>query len=287
MHQKRVAAIHDISGIGKCSLTVAIPILSVAGIECCALPTAVLSNHTGGFKNFTFRDLTDDILPTVNRWQEERISFDCIYSGYLGCIQQVDILMKAINILSGSETLVVVDPVMGDNGSLYKSFSPDFPSKMAELCKMADVITPNLTEACLILNEDYRQAPFTKEYIENLLYRLADFCKKAVVLTGVCFDDGTLGAAALEVESGKISYSFGSKISGMHHGTGDIFSSVLVSALVFGKSLQEAIDIAVKFTHLSIENTEKFLPELWYGVNFEGVLKELPRLLGGTDGTKI
>lgn len=286
MHQKRIAAIHDISGIGKCSLTVAIPILSVAGLECCALPTAVLSNHTGGFKDFTFKDLTSDILPIVNRWKEEGFSFDAVYSGYLGSIEQVDILIQCIELLKDSETLVVVDPVMGDNGSLYKSFSPEFPLKMTELCKKADVITPNITEACLMLGKEYKKPPYNKEYIEELLIGLAKLCKKTVVLTGVCMDSEHLGAAALDTATGKISYSFERYIKGMHHGTGDVFSSVLVSALVLGRDIQTAIDAAVKFTGMAIQNTAEY-KELWYGVNFEGVLTKLPGLLGGTDGSTV
>lgn len=286
MHQKRVAAIHDISGMGKCSLTVAIPILSVAGLECSSLPTAVLSNHTGGFKGFTFRDLTSDILPIVSRWKEEGFNFDAIYSGYLGSMEQIDILIRSIDMLSNKNTLVIIDPVMGDNGSLYKSFSPEFPQKMTQLCKIADVITPNMTEATLLLGEKYVKGPYTKEYIESILVRLGKFCRKTVVLTGVAFDDKSLGAAALDVATGKISYSFNKCIDGMHHGTGDIFSSVLVAALVLGRSVQTAIDAAVKFTYKAIENTIGF-DELWYGVNFEGVLSELPHLLGGTYGSTI
>lgn len=286
MRQKKVVAVHDISGLGKCSLTVALPIVSVAGLECCAIPTAVLSNHTGGFKDFTFKDLTEDILPIVNRFKEENIFFDTIYSGYLGSNTQVDILIEAIKQLKNQETLVVVDPVMGDNGSLYKTFSPEFPSKMRELCQCADVITPNMTEACLMLGESYSPPPYSKDYIDSLLVKLGSLCKKTVVLTGVSFDKKALGAAALEVNTGKISYCFNEKIEGMHHGTGDIFCSVLVSALTLGRDIAFALNAAVEFTCLAIENTSDF-PELWYGVNFEGVLKRLPDILGGTNGSAV
>ena len=286
MRQKKVVAVHDISGIGKCSLTVALPIISVAGMECCPIPTAVLSNHTGGFKDFTFKDLTDDILPIVNRFKEENIVIDTIYSGYLGSTRQVDILIKTIKQLRSKETLVVVDPVMGDNGSLYKCFSLDFPSKMAELCQFADVITPNMTEALLMLGENYSPPPYSKDYIDSILVRLGSLCKKTVVLTGVSFENKELGAAALDVKTGKISYCFNEKIEGMHHGTGDIFCSVLVSALTLGRDTDFALNAAVEFTCLAIENTLDF-PKLWYGVNFEGVLNRLPYILGGTDGSAV
>lgn len=286
MRQKRVAAVHDISGLGKCSLTVALPILSAAGLECCPIPTAVLSNHTGGFKDFTFKDLTEDILPIVSRWKEEKLIFDAIYSGYLGSTRQVDILIETIKQLKSEKTLVVVDPVMGDNGCLYKSFSPEFPGKMRELCQCADVITPNMTEACLMLGESYSPPPYNKDYINSILMKLGSLCKKTVVITGVSFDKKALGAAALDVETGAISYCFNEKIEGMHHGTGDVFCSVLVSALTLGRDIDFALKAAVEFTCLSIENTFDF-PELWYGVNFEGVLNRLDDILGGIHGSTV
>lgn len=284
MHQKRVTAIHDISGVGKCSLSVALPIISAAGFECCPLPTAVLSNHTGGFKGFTFKDLTDEILPIVNQWKKENISFDAIYSGYLGSKKQVDILINVIDQLKEKDTLVIVDPVMGDNGKLYKSFDIDFPEKMKELCKKADVITPNITEACLMLGKEYKKTPYTKEYIEDILFGLKSICKGVIILTGVCFGENRLGAAAVNFREDEVFYSFGEKIEGMYHGTGDVFASVLVSALVSEKSISDAIKCAVDFTCLAIQNTADKYPELWYGVNFEGVLHKLPEILGGKNG---
>lgn len=282
MKQKRVAAIHDISGVGKCSLTVALPILSVAGLECCPLPTAVLSNHTGGFKNFTFKDLTDEMLPIVKQWQNEEISFDAIYSGYLGSFKQVDILCEIIDTLKGENTMVLVDPVMGDHGALYKSFDKDFPRKMLSLCKKADVITPNITEACLMLGMEYKKPPYNKEYIETLLKGLTKICSGDIVLTGVCFDENRLGAAA--VSKGEIFYCFGDKIDGIYHGTGDVFASVLSAALLKDCALKRAVEAAVSFTCMSIKNTKENYSELWYGVNFEEVLPKLPELLGGNYG---
>ncbi len=281
MVQKRVAAIHDISGVGKCSLTVAIPVISAAGIECSVIPTAVLSTHTGGFKGYTFNDLTDTILPTAEHWHKEGLKFDAIYSGYLGSIDQISILKKSIDIIGSDNTRIIVDPVMADNGKLYPAFSSEFPFKMRELCKSADIITPNITEACLMLEEEYVEPPYTKEYIDGLIKKAGELCKGTVVLTGVCFDDKELGAAAYDTENNKIYYSFSEKVKGMYHGTGDLFSSVFVSAITLGKGTERALKAAVEFTHLAIKNTYENYPELWYGVNFES---ELPKLAGIING---
>ncbi len=281
MRQKRIAAIHDISGIGKCSLTVALPIISVAGIECCALPTALLSTHTGGFSGIHIKDLTDSILPIAEHWKKEGFEFDAVYSGYLGSMEQVDLMSRCIQTLKNEGTLVVVDPVMGDNGRLYQTFSPEFPFKMRELCAYADIITPNVTEACLMLGEAYKAPPYTKEYIEGLLIKLGEICSGTIVLTGACFSNNEQGAAAYNKGDGKISFCSCRRIEGMYHGTGDIFASVFVSAMVLGKGMDKALKAAVEFTCLAIENSVPNRPELWYGVNFEGVLPKLHELLEG------
>jgi len=280
MRQKRIAAIHDISGIGKCSLTVALPIISVAGIECAAIPTALLSTHTGGFKNIYIKDLTEGILPIAKHWKDEGFEFDAIYSGYLGSMEQVDIVKQTLSILKKEKTLVVVDPVMGDNGKLYQTFSPEFALKMRELCAVADVITPNVTEACLMLSEEYKAPPYTKEYLEGLLLKLSKICNGTVVLTGACLNEDEQGAAAYSARTQKFSFVSCPKIAGLYHGTGDIFASVFVCSMVLGKGMEKALKTAVEFTCLAIENTVKNTPELWYGVNFEGVLPKLIELLG-------
>ena len=280
MRQKRIAAIHDISGIGKCALTVALPIVSAAGIECAVIPTAVLSTHTGGFKDFYFNDLTSAMLPISEHWHKEGFEFDAIYSGYLGSKEQIDILKTCIDKLKTKSTLVVVDPVMGDNGRLYQTFSPEFPFKMRELCLNADVITPNVTEACLLTNEEYLAPPYTKEYIKNLLLKLSQICLGTVVLTGAVLSEGEQGAAAYNKKEDKIYFASGPKISGMYHGTGDIFASVFVSSMVLGNDIQKSLKNAVDFTCMAIKNTEQNRPELWYGVNFEGVLPKLYKMLG-------
>ncbi len=276
--QKRVAAIHDISGFGKCSLTVALPIISAAGSECAVIPTAVLSTHTGGFKDFTFRDLTDDILPIAEHWRREGIHFDAIYTGYLGSFQQIDLVCKVIDIISDDDTLVVVDPVMADHGKLYANFPSDFPLGMKKLCAKADIVIPNLTEACLMLGIEYKEGVFTEEYVKEILLSLKNMGAKTPVLTGVYFDDTRLGAACLE--NGEIKYAFADRVNAMYHGTGDVFGSALIGALMNGFSMQEALEIAAKYTSGCIDRTARFQPERPYGVDFENELPEYLKMLG-------
>lgn len=278
--QKRVAAIHDISCFGKCSLTVAMPIISAAGIEVSVIPTAVLSTHTGGFAGYTYRDLTEDILPIADHWKSLDLHFDALYTGFLGSFEQLDIVSEVLRRFKTGDSLTVVDPVMGDNGELYKVFSREFPVGMRRLCAGADVIVPNLTEAALLLGEPYREGPYTKEYIEGLLARLAALGPGKVVLTGVYPDGERLGAAVYDGGTGRVDYAFTRRIEGYYHGTGDVFASALVAALLNGRSLAEAARVAVEFTVDSIERTRAAGTDVRFGVNFEAGLPGLARALG-------
>ncbi len=278
--QKRVAAIHDISCFGKCSLTVALPILSAAGIEVSAIPTAVLSTHTGGLTGFTYRDLTEDILPIVRHWQSLNLSFDAIYTGYLGSFAQLHIVSELIDRLKGPDTLILVDPVMADNGSLYATFSEDFPPGMKELCAKADVLVPNITEAALLTGEAYCEGPHTTDYIRRLLHKLTILGPGQIVLTGVTFEDHKLGAACLNALDGAIDYIGAHRVDGLYHGTGDIFASALLAGLLNGCSLVKAAEIAVHFTVGSIERTKDAGTDPRFGVNFEAGLPMLARGLG-------
>ena len=277
--QKRVAAIHDISCFGRCSLTAALPIISAAGVETSVIPTAVLSTHTGGFTDFTYRDLTEDISGIVNHWISLNLKFDAVYTGFLGSIEQIDIICETIDRLRSDDTMIITDPAMADNGILYKTFPQNFPKEMKRLCGKADVIIPNITEAALLLNERYEDGPYTEEHIESMLTRLGNIGAKKIVLTGVHFNDHEVGAATYDAETENISYSFRERIPGNYHGTGDVFGSVLTAAMVTDIQLERAAAVAVNFTAESIRRTYAAGTDTRFGVNFEEGLKDLSGLI--------
>lgn len=297
-------AIHDVSCFGKCSLTVALPIISAAGAECAVLPTAVLSTHTGGFEGFTYRDMTGDLLPIVDHWKSLGLRFDYIYTGFLGSFEQIDMVGGIIDRLRDGGTTVVVDPVMADNGELYKVFPEEFPEGMRGLCGKADVILPNITEASLLTGSEYREGPHSEGYAEGLLSELRSVCPGSSVLTGVEFDGGALepvlfgpggrgayavitpGArhylgAACGSPDGRVSYALHSLIPGRYHGTGDVFGSAVVAALANGLSLDKAAEIAVRYTAGSILRTAEAGTDVRFGVDFEagigGLIEDLKR----------
>ena len=278
--QKRVMAVHDISCFGKCSLTVALPVLSAAGVEVSVIPTAVLSTHTGGFTGYTYRDLTEDMPKIAQHWKTLNLDFDGIYTGFLGSFEQIHLVSELFDDFKGKDTLILVDPVMADNGALYKSFSPEFPQEMVKLCQKADVIVPNMTEAALLLNEPYRPGPYNKVYIDDLLKRLSGFGPQQIVLTGVYFDEENLGAAAYDRKTGDISYVLSSRIEGSYHGTGDVFASALLGAVLNGFPLSKAVRIAVNFTAGSIVRTKEAKTDVRFGVNFEAGIPQFIQELG-------
>ncbi|MDR0768747.1 MAG: pyridoxamine kinase [Dysgonamonadaceae bacterium] len=277
---KRVVAIHDISGFGKCSLTVALPIISAAGIETTVLPTAVLSTHTGGFADFTYRDLTEDIQPIANHWKALDIQFDAIYTGFLGSFEQLDLIGRFFDTFKTRDNLILVDPVMADNGELYKIFTPEFAVGMSRLCRKADIIVPNLTEAALLLGEPYNPCPHDEKYISGLLKKLSALGPKQVVLTGVSFNGKELGAATYDAATGETACIFEVRVPGYYHGTGDVFGSALLAAVINGFPLSEAAGIAVRFTASSIRKTAAAGTDIRYGVNFEQTIPELLKDLG-------
>lgn len=278
--QKRVIAIHDISCVGKCSLTVALPILSAVGVETSILPTAVLSTHTGGFEGYTYRDLTDDVMPIVEHWKTLNLKVDGIYTGFLGSFEQIDMMKQIFETFKKEGTLVLVDPVMADNGEMYALFSKDFAKGMASLCAKADIIVPNITEACFMLGEVYKEPPYDKAYIENLLHKLHNLGPKKVVLTGVAFEENQLGAAAYDSETDTIDYVFADRIQGYYHGTGDVFGSALLGALMNGATLKRSTEVAVAYTVGCIHRTYEAKTDIKYGVDFEREIPNLIRLLG-------
>ncbi len=280
---KRVLAAHDISCFGKCSLTVALPIISACGVETTILPTAVLSTHTGGFTGFTYRDLTEDITPIIDHFKTLPIEFDGVYTGFLGSFEQIEIMKETFARVKGDNTLILVDPVMADHGKLYSIFDNKFPLKMKELCQSADIVIPNITEALFMLEKDFVKGPYTKEFIEELLQDLKSIGFKKIVLTGVYFDNEKLGAATFDTETNIIEYLMAEKIEGFYHGTGDVFGSALLGALMNDYTLAESTQIAVDFVCECIRKTHNAGTDVRFGVNFEQSLDVLLNAIKGTN----
>lgn len=270
--QKRILTIQDISCLGQCSLTVALPIISACGVETCVLPSAVLSTHTGGFSGYTFRDLTDDMPKIEAHWRKEGVSFDAIYTGYLGSAKQIAYVKSIFESCAKPSAKKIVDPAMADNGKLYVGFDQAFVEEMKLLCKEADIVLPNLTEACLLIGETYRES-YDEEYIDAVLKKLAELCGKAtIVLTGIGYKEGKTGVVIYE--NGAKSYYEHQKITKGCHGTGDIYASAFVGALMREKSAYQAAKIAADYTVECILNTQNQLNH-WYGACFEGALPKL------------
>ena len=272
MTHGRILAVHDISCVGRCSLTVALPIVSSVGIECSVLPTAVLSTHTGGFTGFTYRDLTEDIVPIQNHWKTLDLTFDGFYTGFLGSFEQIDLVRDLIDKTSNEKTTVYVDPVMGDNGKLYTIFDEAFAKKMATLCEKADVLMPNLTELCYMLDLEYKDGPYTWDYIEEVLKKAEQFGLQKIVITGISFEKDKVGSVYKDYETGECGQVMRDYIDGYYHGTGDVFGSALVGALESGISLKDSVRIAVDFTVSAIKKTHESGADVRYGVDFEQCL---------------
>lgn len=277
---KRVVSIQDISCLGKCSLTVALPIISAMGVETCVVPTAVLSTHTGGFSGFTFHDLTQEVAPIAAHWKKEGITFDAIYTGYLGSFEQIDLVGQFFDQFGGKDTLVYVDPAMADNGVLYTGFTPEFAKEMGKLCGKADVIVPNLTEASFMLGIDYVGDQYDEAYIKDLLKQLTGLGCRTAVLTGMSFEPGKIGAMAYDSSTDTYASYFNEKLPVQFHGTGDVFASACVGALMNGKDLAGALKVAVDYTLECIRETQNDPDARWYGVNFESAIPMLIHSLG-------
>lgn len=240
---RRVAAIHDISGYGRCSLTVALPVLSAMGAQCCALPAAYLSTHTG-FTGFTFLDMTAQMMPALEHWKSMELHFDAIYSGFLGSAEQMDIVKRAKEFFP--DAMLVVDPVMGDHGVPYKTYTPEMCENMAGLAACADLLVPNMTEASLILKRPYESAPQTEADAYEWMDALSGG-RSSVVLTGLSLKEGQIGLGWFDASSGTRGVIQHPMIGQEYHGTGDLFASVMVGALLQGAPLPKAADRAALF----------------------------------------
>lgn len=269
--QKRALAIHDLSCVGRCSLTVALPILSAAGVNTAALPTALLSTHTGGFTGFTHLDLSNQLLPIAAHLQTLSLHFDAIYSGYLASSAQVDAVLRIFDELGDAGTHFFVDPAFADQGRLYSLMPENMPTQMCRLCARARTIVPNLTEACFMLELPYTAYPSDAE-LQEMMRRLAALGPENVVVTGIAHGQNELGVAYMQKSDGQMHSVMGSRYDHVFHGTGDVFASFLLAALMRPMRLENAVTLALNFTHQSIELTLAEGQDLRYGVQFERVL---------------
>ena len=272
---KRLLTIQDISCVGQCSTTVALPLVSACGVECAVLPPALLSNHTApGFTGWSFCDLTAELGKVEAKWVEQDIKFDAFYTGYV-CEPHIDPILSILKTCAKPGAIRIVDPAMADNGVLYRGFAADFPSKMARLCKGADYLLPNLTEAALLTGQTPKLSGYSRAEIEDLIARLHALDVRNVILTGVSFDDAELGSAVSD--GTKVEYDFNPRRPRSSHGTGDVFASVFAGAILRGQTALEAAALAADVVCEAIEATE---PDHWYGVSFEKTIPSLVRRLG-------
>ena len=270
---KRIVTIQDISCVGKCSLTVALPIISAMGVEAAILPTAVLSTHTM-FQNFTCKDLTDQIEPIAEHWKKENFLFDAVYTGYLGSFEQIDLMKKFFEDFKTESNILFVDPAMADNGKLYPAFDEAFAKHMATLCAKADIIVPHITEACFMTGMEYK-TEYDEAYVKEMLQKLSALGAKISILTGVSFSEGKTGVMGYDKENDEFAYYEHDKLPVSFHGTGDIFSSTCVGAMMNGMNWKEAVKVAADYTSECIRITLEDPAKPWYGVNFEQAIPYL------------
>jgi len=271
----KVAAIHDLSGFGRCSLTIVMPVLSAMGVQCCPLPTAYLSTHTGGFPGNTFLDMTDAMSEAMEHWKQLGLRFDAVYTGFMGKRSQMKLAAEFIPAVRQEGTIVVVDPVMGDHGKLYRTYTPEMCAAMRAMAQLADVVVPNRTEAAILLDVPYDTLDMSRDGAAEVVKRLSmDGCR-SVVLTGVGLTEGKTGAACFDRESGEVSFVQKDFAGRPFHGTGDLFASVLTGALVKGKRLHDAADQAAEFVRLCVAHTAPQNTAERDGVDFEPMLWRL------------
>ena len=271
MSYKKILTIQDISCVGQCSLTVALPIISACGIETCVLPSAVLSTHTAGFSGYTFRDLTEDMPSIKEHWMKEEIKFDAIYTGYLGSTKQIAYVEDIFASTASENCVKIVDPAMADNGNLYPGFDEAFVEAMKGLCQEADYVIPNITEACFLTGVEYKEE-YDRAYIDQLLEKLTALGCKNIIFTGISYAEGKTGVVVFE--NGEYSYYEHDKLGKGCHGTGDVYASAFVGAFMRGKSAYDAAKIAADYAVECIKETAK-LDNHWYGAAFEPVIGKL------------
>ncbi len=268
--EKQIIAVQDLSCMGRCSLTVSLPIISAAGVKVNVIPTAILSTQTDGFTGYTFRDLTEDMHPIASHWKTLDLGYDAVYTSFLGSLEQMEIVRGIIDELASNETLKFIDPVLGDGGKLYSCYNSLFVDNMRKLCSVADVITPNITEAALLTESEYVEGVVDRAYIEELLLKLATLgVKKFIVITGVCLKEGNTGVAVYDCLDNSICFFEAPAVSGRFPGAGDVFASSLLAAILNDIDMRKAAKIALEFTTRSILSSSKAGTEPRYGLDFE------------------
>ncbi|MBR2697488.1 MAG: pyridoxamine kinase [Clostridia bacterium] len=272
--QKRVLAVHDISCVGRCSLTVALPVLSAMGSETSILPTSILSTHTGGFEGYTYRDLSADMNPIADHWRALGLRFDAIFTGWLGTHRHVENLAHLLGAV-GPGAELIADPVMGDNGRLYATLDGDYVDAMRRFCGRAELLLPNITEAAILTGTEYPYPGYNRAWVADMLRRLIDLCPRTAVLTGVSLEPGRIGAAAMDRYAGEMICFEDAFIPGMWHGAGDVFASALIGAHLRGAPLDRALRLAVTFTARCIRRTRDAGTDERLGLQFEPELMTL------------
>ena len=270
---KRVLTVQDISCLGKCSTTIALPVISALGSETVILPTALLSTHSI-FENFTCKDLSDQIMPIAKHWQSQDVKFDAIYTGYLGTEEEIDMMKELFRMFGGEDTLIIVDPAMGDRGVLYPAFDEAYAKKNTELCAVEDIILPNITEDSFMTVLHYKEE-YDEAYIKEMLQALNALGAKVSILTGVSLEPGKTGIMGYDREKDTYFSYQNEKIGAQFHGTGDLFASTFVGEVMKGLDWTDAIRIAADYTAHTIEVTMQNPKKSWYGVDFETTIPDL------------
>ena len=281
MIPKRILAVHDISGIGKCSLTAALPILSAFGHEVAALPTAVLSTHTGDIDGVVYHDLTRELPRIIRHWSDLELRFDAIYTGFMSSSEQIDTLIESLPLVCGADTLLFVDPVIGDNGAIYKTYTAEMVRSMRRLVERADIITPNRTEAAILTGGEYRRGVLSESEVCDTCRALSRLGPSTVVISDVETTPGKTGAAAYSADTGAFSVRERERVPGIWYGTGDIFASVILGALAHGADIADALRLAVDFVYMAIEDTHRNGTDPRFGVAFEQNLRMLTEFNNG------
>ncbi len=278
MSQKRLLTFQDYSCLGRCSITVALPTISAFGVECVAVPTAILSNHTAGFKSWTYLDLKNELKDIIHKWNGYKHHFDAIYTGYLGT-EQVPIIKDIIDELKDDKTIVLVDPAFADFGKMYKGFNEEHIKEMKKLIAKAHIIVPNLTEACFLSDVHYDEN-MSDEKLEDMMKKLAHLGPKEVIISGLHQKENLVTSIIYDSVSDKFSRYSSILYEGIYHGTGDLFASTFIGAKLNGFSTLEATKIAHDYVAKAIAYTlEDGKPDVCYGVEFERAIPDLIKMI--------